>query len=242
MLVTEWKSPWNSSSSREEGEPGQSKARFIEVDERMRTGADNVWAVGDITGSGLFTHVATYQARILTNEILGNDGDDGDHRALNRVTFTDPEVGSVGLSDAAAREAGIDVRISTQKVEWTTRVWLHGPGNEGIIKLVEDRSRGILVGATSVGPHGGEVLRMLALAVHAAVPVDTLRTMIPLPPGEPVDDARSDAATQRLGHAAAVAARSPLRPLSLTRLTTGVGHGGVALDDRRVDADRDGLE
>src|SRR5229473_2303283 len=76
-------------------------ARAIGVDDRMRA-APRVWAVGDVTGKGAFTHVAMYQAGIAVADILGQDGPGADYRALPRVTFTDPEVGSVGLTEAQA--------------------------------------------------------------------------------------------------------------------------------------------
>jgi pyruvate/2-oxoglutarate dehydrogenase complex dihydrolipoamide dehydrogenase (E3) component len=94
-----------------------------------------------------------------------------------RVTFTDPEVGSVGLSEQQAREAGRDVAVGVAPLEQSTRGWIHGAGGEGVIKLVEDRDAGHLVGATAVGPTGGEVLSMLATAVHARIPTATLRSM-----------------------------------------------------------------
>ena len=97
---------------------------------------------------------------------------------MPRVTFTDPEIGSVGLSERDARARGIDVRVGTAKVPSSARGWIHKAGNDGFVKLVEDRDRGVLVGATSVGPTGGEVLSMLTLAVHAEIPVDVLRHMI----------------------------------------------------------------
>jgi pyruvate/2-oxoglutarate dehydrogenase complex dihydrolipoamide dehydrogenase (E3) component len=119
-----------------------------------------------------------YQAGIATADILGEAPAPADYRALPRVTFTDPEVGSVGLNDAAAREQGINVRTGLAQIPSTTRGWIHKAGNEGFIKVVEDAGRGVLVGATSVGPVGGEVLSMLVLAVHAEIPVDTLQHMI----------------------------------------------------------------
>ncbi len=152
-------------------------ARWITVDPHLRA-ADGVWAVGDVTGEGAFTHVAMYQAAIAAADILGREAAPADYRALPRVTFTDPEVGSVGLTEVEARRRGLAVRTGTALVAHSARGWIHGPGNEGLIKLVEDRERDVLVGATSVGPRGGEVLSMLALAIQAAVPVATLRTMI----------------------------------------------------------------
>jgi len=155
------------------------RAPAIAVDERMRVeGAERLWAVGDVTGKGAFTHVAAYQADIAAAEILGEDPRPADYRAVPRVTFTDPEVGSVGLGEAAARAARMRVRVGTAQTPSSARGWIHKVGNEGLVKLVEDTDRGVLVGATAVGPHGGEVLGMLTLAVHAAVRTEELRRMI----------------------------------------------------------------
>ncbi len=152
-------------------------ARFAPVDDRMRV-ADGVWAVGDITGKGLFTHVGIYQAGIAVADILGGAERRADYSAVPRVTFVDPEVGSVGMTEFDAEAAGINVVTSLVEVLGTARGWLHSSGNEGLIKLVVDKDRGVLVGATSAGPHGGEVLGLLTLAVHEATPVARLREMI----------------------------------------------------------------
>jgi pyruvate/2-oxoglutarate dehydrogenase complex dihydrolipoamide dehydrogenase (E3) component len=137
-----------------------------------------VWAVGDITGQGAFTHVSMYQAGICVDDILGRKATPADYRALPRVTFTDPEVGATGLTESQARERGVNVRTGSTKVSSSARGWIHKAGNDGFITLIEDADRGVLVGATSAGPVGGEVLSMLTLAVHAEVPVTTLRHMI----------------------------------------------------------------
>jgi pyruvate/2-oxoglutarate dehydrogenase complex dihydrolipoamide dehydrogenase (E3) component len=140
--------------------------------------APGVWAVGDVTGKGAFTHVAMYQADVAVRSILGQEGPGADYRAVPHVTFTEPEIGSVGLTEAAARKAGLTVRTGLARTPASTRGWIHKAGNEGLIKLVEDAERGVLVGATAAGPMGGEVLYGLAVAVRAAVPVATLRDMI----------------------------------------------------------------
>jgi pyruvate/2-oxoglutarate dehydrogenase complex dihydrolipoamide dehydrogenase (E3) component len=151
--------------------------RFVPVDDHLRV-ADGVWAVGDLTGKGAFTHVGMYQARIAVADILSRPHEPADYRALPRVTFSDPEVGSVGLTEAAAREAGLEVRVGVTQVPHTARGWLHKAGNDGFIELVADAAQGVLVGATAAGPSGGEVLGLLTLAVHAQVPLDQLRQMI----------------------------------------------------------------
>ena len=153
------------------------KARSIPVDDRCRAG-EGLWAIGDITGVGGFTHVSMYQAGIVLADILGKPGPPADYRAVPRVTFTDPEIGSVGQSEAAARKAGLRVRTGYADLPSSARGWIQKVDNAGFIKLVEDADRGVLVGATSVGPCGGEVLAMLTLAVHASVPTAQLATMI----------------------------------------------------------------
>ena len=114
---------------------------------------------------------------MLLAHLLGEDEPYGGYDALAWATFTDPEVGRVGLTEAQARERGLDVRVGRQTIASNSRGWIHGPGNDGFVKLVADAGRGVLVGATVVSPYGGELLGMLTLAVHAQVPVRTLRTM-----------------------------------------------------------------
>ena len=151
-------------------------AKSLDTDERLRAG-ERLWAVGDVTAKGAFTHVSMYQAAVVVRDILGEDGPWADYRAVSRVTFTDPEVGSVGLTESQARERGLTVAVGHAELPESSRGWIHQAGNDGLIKLVADADRGVLVGATAVGPSGGEVLGLLALAVHAETPLATLRGM-----------------------------------------------------------------
>jgi pyruvate/2-oxoglutarate dehydrogenase complex dihydrolipoamide dehydrogenase (E3) component len=152
-------------------------ARALPTDEHMRV-TDGVWAIGDVTGHGAFTHMSMYEAFLAVDDILGRSGDGAQYHAVPRVTFTDPEVGAVGMTEEQARQADVTVRSAVSPLPESTRGWIHGPGNAGFIKLVEDAERGVLVGATSVGPSGGEVLGVLTLAVHARIPTHELRRMI----------------------------------------------------------------
>lgn len=152
-------------------------ARQIQVDGHMRA-ADGVWAIGDITGMGAFTHVSTYQAAIAVRDILGEEGSPAAYRAVPRVTFTDPEIASVGLTEAQARDQNLPVRTGTAKLPESARGWIHKVGNDGFIKLIENTDWGTLVGATAVGPSGGEILGALAVAVHTEAPTTALREMM----------------------------------------------------------------
>ena len=152
-------------------------ARFIEVDERMKA-TDGIWAMGDISGKAMFTHVGIYQSTIIANQIMGKSQIIPDFEALPRVTFTDPEVAAVGITQAHAEEQGLSVAIALKQMPSTFRGWLHTVGNQGIIKLVIDEEKKVLLGATVVGPNAGEVLGMLSLAVHEKTPIERLRNMI----------------------------------------------------------------
>ncbi|WP_067821160.1 dihydrolipoyl dehydrogenase family protein [Nocardia inohanensis] len=152
-------------------------AKGLTVDEHLRV-ADGVWAIGDVTGRGNFTHVSMYQARIAAQDILGESTEPARYHAVPRVTFTDPEIGAVGMTQAEAESSGLNIRIGHTELPDSTRGWIHKAGNDGFLKLIEDADRGVLVGATSAGPTGGEVLSALAVAVHAQVPTATLREMI----------------------------------------------------------------
>jgi pyruvate/2-oxoglutarate dehydrogenase complex dihydrolipoamide dehydrogenase (E3) component len=147
----------------------------LAVDEKLRAG-DGTWAMGDVTGKAMFTHVALYQSAIVAADILGEQHPPARYDAVPRAVFTDPEVGSVGMTEAEARAAGIDVVVAVKQLPATFRGWLHQA--TGVIKLVAERQSGALVGATAAGPHGAEMLGLLSLAVHARVPVAELRSMI----------------------------------------------------------------
>ena len=151
-------------------------ARAMATDGWMRA-ADGVWAIGDVTGHGAYTHMSMYQADVVVRDILGQGGEPADYRAVPRVTFTDPEIGCAGLTEAQAREAGLRVRTGLTEVPYSARGWIHKAGNDGFIKVIEDADRSVLVGATSAGPWGGEVLSALQVAIRAEVPVATLRNM-----------------------------------------------------------------
>lgn len=146
---------------------------FIEVDGRMRA-ADGMWAIGDVTGKGLLTHVAEYQSMIAIEDILGADPRPADYSAMPRATFTDPEVGAVGMTEEVARSEGHEVTVTVKDLRSTFRGWLHATGNTGTIKLVADKGEDRLLGATVVGPRATDVLGFLGLAVQERIPLANL--------------------------------------------------------------------
>jgi pyruvate/2-oxoglutarate dehydrogenase complex dihydrolipoamide dehydrogenase (E3) component len=159
-------------------------AREVEVDAHLRTRADRVWAIGDVTGIALFTHVGKYQARVAAQHMLGRDAR-ADYRAIPRVTFCDPQVAGAGMTEDQARAKGIELTTATAAIGGVARTSTYTRDYDklpGFLTLLADRKRGVLVGAYAVGPEAGEWLQQATLAIRAEVPVDVLRdTIQPFP-------------------------------------------------------------
>jgi pyruvate/2-oxoglutarate dehydrogenase complex dihydrolipoamide dehydrogenase (E3) component len=154
----------------------QTERGWLKVNAQTLEAHDGVYGAGDITGLGGFTHLAFYHGQVIARRIRGEDAR-ADHTAVPRVTFTDPEVASVGLSEAAARERGIDVAVAAADPAEAARGYIHD-FHGGTLKLVADREKGVLVGATMVTPRAGEILGELVLAIKAATPLKTLADVI----------------------------------------------------------------
>jgi dihydrolipoamide dehydrogenase len=143
----------------------------IVVDEHLRA-ADDVYAIGDVTGVALFTHVGKYQARIAAQNITGT-ARPADYRAIPAVAFTDPQIAQVG------RTEGDDLVFARWDVERTSRSSTYErPKRHGFLKLAADPNRRVLVGAVAVGPEAGEWCQQLTLAIRAEVPIETLLDVI----------------------------------------------------------------
>jgi dihydrolipoamide dehydrogenase len=140
----------------------------VQVDERLRA-ADGVWAIGDVTGVALFTHVGKYQARVAAADMSGIDVR-ADYRAIPRSIFTDPQVAAVGRFEGVVGRYAVDDLPRTTTYE--------KPKRPGFVKLFAEPERRVLVGAVAVGPEAGEWLQQAALAIRAEVPIDVLRDTI----------------------------------------------------------------
>ncbi len=153
--------------------PGE---KGIPVDERCRA-AEGVWAVGDVTGEGQFTHVAAYQARIVCGDIQGL-AVRADYRAVPRVVFCDPEVAAVGMTAAQAAQAGIATATARVDLADVERASTYGVDIGGVAGVLADAERRVLIGAHAVGPLASEWIHMAVLAVRAEVPIEVLRDTI----------------------------------------------------------------
>jgi pyruvate/2-oxoglutarate dehydrogenase complex dihydrolipoamide dehydrogenase (E3) component len=154
----------------------QTERGWLKVDPATLEVQPGIFGAGDVTGLGGFTHLAYYHGQVIARRLRGEDAR-ADHTAVPRVTYTDPEIASVGLSEAAARARGIDVVVASTDPAEAVRGYIHD-FHHGALKLVGDRERGVLIGATLVTPRAGEILGELVLAIKLGTPLDTLADVI----------------------------------------------------------------
>ena len=145
----------------------------IVVDDRMRTTRPGVYAVGDVTGSDQFVYMAAYGARLAARNALNDDSLSYDNRAMPAVVFTDPQVATVGLTEAAARAAGHDVQTSMITLDHVPRA-LAARDTRGLIKLVADRGTRRLLGAHILAPEGADSIQTAAVAIKCGMTVEQL--------------------------------------------------------------------
>jgi pyruvate/2-oxoglutarate dehydrogenase complex dihydrolipoamide dehydrogenase (E3) component len=154
----------------------QTERGWLKVDPATLEARPGIFGAGDVTGLGGFTHLAHYHGQVVARRLRGLDAR-ADHTAVPRVTFTDPEVASVGLSEAAARARGIDVVVATADPAEAARGSIHD-FHGGALKLVGDREHGVLIGATLVTPRAGEIVGELVLAIKLGTALHTLADVI----------------------------------------------------------------
>jgi pyruvate/2-oxoglutarate dehydrogenase complex dihydrolipoamide dehydrogenase (E3) component len=156
---------------------------FVDVDAHMRV-PDVPWlyAVGDINGRALFTHMGKYQARLAADRILGHEhavahGADG--RQAPHVIFTDPQIGSVGHTTETATRAGIESDVYDTETSGNPCGLFYAPGAPGTTSFIVDRRRRVLLGCTITGSEIADFLHAATIAVAAEVPLERLRHAVP---------------------------------------------------------------
>jgi pyruvate/2-oxoglutarate dehydrogenase complex dihydrolipoamide dehydrogenase (E3) component len=155
--------------------------RWLEVDDQLRVnGSDWLYAIGDVNGRSLLTHMGKYQARIAADHILGKQvAATADKHGSPRVTFTDPHVAAVGHTLATAEQAGLEARAVDAPTSGTAGASFHGRNMPGTSRIVVDEERRVIVGATFVGPETADFLHAATIAVVGQVPLDRLWHAVP---------------------------------------------------------------
>jgi dihydrolipoamide dehydrogenase len=157
-------------------EPGES----VEVDDSMRAAGDWLYAIGDVNGRVLLTHMGKYQARVAADVILGKDAKvTADGATSPRVIFTDPQVAAVGHTLQSAQDAGIDARAVDVGTSANAGGSFYGRNAPGTTRLVVDESRGVIVGATITGSEIVDFLHAATIAVVGEVPLERLAHAVP---------------------------------------------------------------
>ncbi len=155
---------------------GLTPGSYLETDDRLQVpGHDWLYALGDVNGRSLLTHMGKYQARVLADVLDGGPlRATRDDAGAPRVVFTDPQVAAVGLTAAQAEEAGIDVIVVAHPTTGTAGASFVGRNAPGTAQLVFDAARDVVVGATFTGPEVADLLHAATIAVVAEVPIDRL--------------------------------------------------------------------
>lgn len=145
----------------------------IRVDEHCRA-APGVWAAGDVTGVAPYTHAASYQARVVAANLLGEHRT-ADYRAIPRAVYTDPPVASVGMDARTAQQHGISAQTAVMDLAEVARATTEGSGGGRLVLTAAD---GVLIGAAAIGPHADEWLSEATLAIRARVPLEVLADVV----------------------------------------------------------------
>ena len=145
------------------------RAGFIKHNNRLETNVPGVWVLGDVKGGAAFTHVAYDDHLILYNNIIEGADETIDGRIIPYALFTDPELGRVGLTEAQAREAGYRLKIGQIPMEWVARA-IERSETKGLMKVVIDADTDQILGATMLGPEGGELVQILMIAMRNQIP------------------------------------------------------------------------
>ncbi len=149
----------------------------IEIDEYLRTTNPDIYAAGDVTGRDLYVYMAAYGAKLAARNALNGNTDKYDATAMPAVTFTDPQVASVGLTEQDARDQGIDVKTSVLGLEHVPRA-LAARDTRGLIKLVADKTTDRLLGAHMIAPEAGDSIQTAAIAIKSEMTATDLGNMI----------------------------------------------------------------
>jgi pyruvate/2-oxoglutarate dehydrogenase complex dihydrolipoamide dehydrogenase (E3) component len=151
----------------------KSDGHSIPTDNNLRTAVEHIWAAGDVAGGYLFTHVASYEGKLVAINAFTDCPEPFDHRVVPRCTYIDPEVASIGLTEPEAREKGMAVTTRSFSFADLDRAIIHNQA-KGIVKLVLDALDGQIVGAHMIGPDASSIIAELAICMKNHLPVTAI--------------------------------------------------------------------
>ncbi|MGH7481085.1 MAG: dihydrolipoyl dehydrogenase [Longimicrobiales bacterium] len=171
---------------------------FIVTDARMRTNVEGVYAIGDVTKPPLLAHKASHEGIVAVEDIAGQHHGGVDYDNIPAVTYCHPEVASVGMTEAQAKEAKHDVEVGMFPFSANGRARTAGE-TDGFVKIVRDRKYSELLGAHIVGPHASELIAEFVVGRHLETTVEEMENAIH--PHPTLSEAIADAALASLGRA-----------------------------------------
>jgi mercuric reductase len=149
------------------------------VNNTLQTSLPDVYAAGDVTGRDMFVYVAAYSGQLSAENALTDSGRVYDAAYIPRVTFTDPQIASAGLTESQARKQGYEVQISSLPMQYAPRA-LAARDTRGLVKLVVNAANNQLLGAHILAPEAGEMIQIAVLAIRFGISVRQLsETMFP---------------------------------------------------------------
>jgi pyruvate/2-oxoglutarate dehydrogenase complex dihydrolipoamide dehydrogenase (E3) component len=161
-----------------------SDRRHILTDHYLRTNVPHIWAAGDITGGYLFTHVASYEGKLVAMNAFAEKPEPFDHRVVPRCTFIDPEVASIGVTEQEAQDGGRQVTTCTFQFANLDRAIIHNDAR-GVVKLVLDELDGQILGGHMIGPDASSIIAEIAICMRHHLPVSAIADTIHAYPSFP---------------------------------------------------------
>ncbi len=170
---------------------------FLDTDHRARTDVDSVFAIGDVAGEPMLAHKASAEGQVAA-EVIAGEPSALDHQAVPAAVFTEPEIGTVGMNEAEAKEAGFDPAVGEFPFRASGRALTTGH-SDGFVRIVADEESGFVLGGQVVGPEASELIAEIGLAVEMGATLEDVASTVHTHPT--LSEAVKEAAEHALGHA-----------------------------------------
>jgi len=181
LLVATGRSPNTDDLCLEKAGVGTDKFGFVQVNGRLETSAPGIWALGDVKGGPLFTHISYNDYQIVYANLIEKKDLSTDHRLVPYCVFTDPQLGAVGMTEKEARAKGYKLKVGKAPMAWVARAFERDE-TAGLMKIVVDATNDRVLGATILGVEGGEVVHTLYTLMLGNLPYTLLKGAVYIHP------------------------------------------------------------